>query len=68
VTAQARAHLAEAGVWWAALHRQMMRSLWTSGHRTEGARRLAACVAVDLALALIALFVVGMIVSPVLGI
>ncbi len=68
VTAQARAHLAEAGVWWAALHRQMMRSLWTSGHRLDGARRLAACVAVDLVLALIALFVVGMIVSPVLGI
>jgi hypothetical protein len=68
VTAQARAHLAEAGVWWAALHRQMMRSLWTSGHRGEGARRLAACLAVDLALALVALFVVGMIVSPVLGI
>ncbi len=68
VTVQARAHLAEAGVWWAALHRHMMRSLWTSGHRIEGARRLAACVAVDLALALVALFVVGMIVSPVLGI
>jgi hypothetical protein len=46
----------------------MMRSLWTSGHRGDGARRLAACVAVDLGLALVALFVVGMIVSPVLGI
>ena len=46
----------------------MMRSLWTSGHRSEGARRLAVCVAVDLLLALVALFVVGMIVSPVLGI
>jgi hypothetical protein len=68
VTVQARAHLAEAGVWWAALHRQMMRSLLTAGHRGVGARRLAACVAVDLALALAALFVVGMIVSPVLGI
>ncbi len=68
VSVQARAHLAEAGVWWAALHRQMMRSLWTSGHRSEGARRLAICVGVDLVLALVALFVVGMIVSPVLGI
>jgi hypothetical protein len=68
VTVQARAQLAEAGAWWAGLHRQMMRSLWASGHRTEGARRLALCVAVDLVLALIALFVVGMIVSPVLGI
>jgi hypothetical protein len=68
VSTQARAHLAEASAWWASLHRQMMRSLWTSGHRSEGARRLAACVAVDLVLALIALFVVGMVVSPVLGI
>ena len=68
MSTQARAHLAEAGVWWAALHREMMRSLWTSGHRIEGARRLAVCAAVDLVLALVALFVVGMIVSPVLGI
>ena len=68
VTVQARAYLAQAGAWWAALHRHMLRALWTSGHRGEGARRLAVCVIVDLAVALVGLFVVGMIVSPVLGI
>ena len=68
VGVQTRAYLAQAGAWWAALHRHMLRALWTSGHRVEGVRRLAACVVVDLVLALIGLFVVGMIVSPVLGI
>jgi hypothetical protein len=68
VTAQARAYLSQAGAWWAALHRHMLRALWTSGHRGEGARRLAVCAVVDLAVALVGLFVVGMIVSPVLGI
>ena len=46
----------------------MLRALWTSGHRGEGARRLAVCVVVDLAVAVVGLFIVAMIVSPVLGI
>jgi DNA-binding helix-hairpin-helix protein with protein kinase domain len=68
VRAQARAHVAQAAAWWMALHRHMLRALWTSGHRRDGARHLAVCAVVDFVGALVGLFVVGLIVAPVLGI
>jgi hypothetical protein len=46
----------------------MLSLLWRSGHRRNGVRRLAWCVVVDFATALVGLFVVAMIVAPVLGI
>ena len=49
-------------------HRHTLRALWTAGHRGDGVRQLAVCVLVDLAVAVVGLFVVAMIVSPVLGI
>ncbi len=54
--------------WWVATHREMLSLLWRSGHRRNGVRRLAWCVVVDFATALVGLFVVAMIVAPVLGI
>jgi hypothetical protein len=68
VGAQARAHVAQAAAWWMALHQHMVWALWTSGHRRDGARHLAVCAAVDFVVALVGLFVVGLIVAPVLGI
>jgi DNA-binding helix-hairpin-helix protein with protein kinase domain len=68
VAAQARAHVAQAAVWWMAMHRHMVWGLWTSGHRRDGARHLAVCAAVDFVMALVGLFVVGLIVAPILGI
>jgi hypothetical protein len=46
----------------------MLQALWSAGHRGNAARALAVCVAVDVVVALVGLFVVAMIVSPVLGI
>jgi hypothetical protein len=68
ITAQAGAYLHEAAAWWVAVHRHTLQALWTAGQRGDGLRRLAVCILVDLAVALVGLFVVGMIVSPVLGI
>jgi hypothetical protein len=68
IAAQGWAYLAQAAAWWAAFHRRTARALWTSGRRAEGSRQLALCALLDLAVALVALFVVAMIVSPVLGI
>jgi hypothetical protein len=60
--------VAQAVAWWVALHRATLHALWTSGHRRDGARHLAMCVGLDFVVALVALFVVAMIVAPVLGI
>lgn len=68
ITAQAGAYLHEAAAWWVAVHRHTLQALWAAGQRGDGLRRLAVCILVDLAVALVGLFVVGMIVSPVLGI
>jgi hypothetical protein len=54
--------------WWLATHREMVGLLWRSGHRRNGVRRLAWCALVDLATALVGLFVVAMVAAPVLGI
>jgi hypothetical protein len=63
-----RAYLAQAVAWWLAMHRHTLSALWAAGHRRDGARYLAVCAAVDFVVALVGLFVVAMIVSPVLGI
>jgi hypothetical protein len=68
VSPQVRTYVAQAAVWWVALHRATLRALWTPGHRGEGARHLAVCAGLDFVVALVALFVVAMIVAPVLGI
>jgi hypothetical protein len=58
----------QASSWWAAFHRHTILALWTAGHRGQGLRHLALCVLLDVMVALVGLFVVGMIVSPILGI
>jgi hypothetical protein len=68
VSPPARAYVAQAAAWWVALHRATLHALWTPGHRGEGARHLAVCAGLDFVVALVALFVVAMIVAPVLGI
>jgi hypothetical protein len=67
VSRQAGVYLAQAVAWWLALHRRTGRDLWTSGRRGSGARRVLACVAVDLLVLFIGLFLVAMIVAPILG-
>jgi hypothetical protein len=68
VAAQGWAYVVQAVAWLVAIHRHAAITLWTSGHRADGLRRLALCGAVDLVVAVVGLFVVAMIVSPVLGI
>jgi hypothetical protein len=68
IAAQGWAYLVQAAAWWAAFHRRTARALLTSGRRADGLRHVALCALLDLAVALVALFVVAMIVSPVLGI
>jgi hypothetical protein len=68
VSPQARAYVVQGAGWWIALHRATLHALWTPGHRGEGARHLAVCAGLDFVVALVALFVVAMIVAPVLGI
>ena len=68
ISAQAWAYLMQASSWWAAFHRHTILALWTAGHRGQGLRHLALCVLLDVMVALVGLFVVGMIVSPILGI
>jgi hypothetical protein len=68
VGAQGWAFLVLAVSWWLAFHRQGVLSLWTPGRRADGVRHLALCAAMDIVAALVGLFVVAMIVSPVLGI
>jgi hypothetical protein len=68
VAAEGWAYVVQAVAWWAAIHRHAAVTVWTSGHRADGLRRLALCGVVDLVVAVVGLFVVAMIVSPVLGI
>jgi len=68
VAAEGWAYLVRAAAWWVAFHRQTIAALWRAGHRGDGVRRMAVCILLDLVVALVGLFVVGMIVSPVLGI
>jgi hypothetical protein len=68
VRAQAWAYLVEAFAWLVAFHRRTARALWTPGRRGGGFASLAVCALVDGVVAVIGLFVVAMIVSPVLGI
>jgi hypothetical protein len=68
VTEQIRNGLRVAWRWWLLTHRRMVRSLRTPGRRWQGLRRLVFCAATDFAAACLALFLVAMIVSPILGI
>jgi hypothetical protein len=68
VAAQGWAYAVQAVAWWAAFHRHTARALWAPGHRADGVRHLGLCFVVDLVAAVVGLFVVAMIVSPVLGI
>jgi hypothetical protein len=64
----AMAHFRRGLGWWAALHRQMVRELVAAGNRTDGLRSLAFCAVIDVLFAVVGLFFVAMLVSPVLGI
>jgi hypothetical protein len=64
----AMAHLRRGLAWWAMLHRQTARALIVAGSRVDGARSLLLCAAVDVLFAVVGLFLVAMLVSPVLGI
>jgi hypothetical protein len=52
---------------WAAAHRAAARQVRSAGRRARGARRLAGMVVLDMAAACVGLFVVGMVVSPWIG-
>jgi hypothetical protein len=52
---------------WASAHRLAIGLLCARGRRSHGARRLAGVLVLDLAAACVVLFVVGMIVSPWIG-
>lgn len=54
--------------WWLRAHLDLFRSLTRPGTGRDRVGRLAVCVAADLALAVAALFFVGMAVAPMLGI
>ena len=64
----AMAHLKRGLEWWTALHRQTVRALVGAGNRADGVRSLAFCALIDLLFAVVGLFLVAMLVSPVLGI
>jgi hypothetical protein len=64
----AMAHVRRGLAWWAMLHRQTARALIGGGSRVDGARSLLFCAAVDVLFAVVGLFLVAMLVSPVLGI
>jgi hypothetical protein len=65
---QALAYLAELVRWWLGLHRRTVVNLWSRQGRASGVRGVAVCLAVDAVGALIALFLVAMIVAPILSI
>ena len=52
---------------WAAAHRLALRLVRLPGRRLNGVRRLAGVLVLDVAAACIALFLVGMAVSPWIG-
>lgn len=54
--------------WWLGAHLDLFRSVTRPGKRPDWVARLAVCAAVDLALAVAALFLVAMAAAPVLGI
>lgn len=68
VARQLSEQLVAASRWWLVLHRRMARAIRTRGRRGLGLRRLAFCILLDVAVAAMALFLYGMIVSPFLGI
>jgi hypothetical protein len=68
VTEQIKNGVRVAWRWWLLTHRRTARTLRTPGRRWRGLRRLVFCAATDFAAACLALFLVAMIVSPVLGI
>jgi hypothetical protein len=53
--------------WWLEAHHRAV-SLLMAGQRGEGIQAAAFCALVDLALAVIGLFLVGMIVAPIIGV
>jgi hypothetical protein len=63
----AMAHVRRGLAWWAVLHGQTVRALIGAGSRLDGARSLLLCAAVDVLFAVVGLFLVAMLVSPVLG-
>ncbi len=56
-----------AALWWWLAHRRMVRTLVTRHRQLAGVRRLVFLLLVDFAIACVALFLFGMIVSPFLG-
>jgi hypothetical protein len=52
---------------WAGLHRDALSSALTAGRRARAGRLAVACAAVDLALAIIAGFVLAILIAPMLG-
>ena len=54
-------------VWWWLAHRRMVRTLITRGRHLAGIRRFVFLFLVDFGIGCVALFLVGMIVSPFLG-
>lgn len=68
VSSQLRLGAARAASAWVALHRAMLRALFGRGTRRRGVGRLLGCAAVDFALLVVAAGLVGMLISPWLGI
>jgi hypothetical protein len=54
--------------WWLDVHHRAVSLLLTAGQRGEGVQAAAFCAGVDLVLAVIGLFLVGMIVAPIIGV
>jgi hypothetical protein len=53
---------------WLRLHRAMLGALRTRGRRRAGVARLLGCAGLDVALAVVAVFIVAMLVGPLLNI
>ncbi|MDQ6784008.1 MAG: hypothetical protein M3063_11310 [Actinomycetota bacterium] len=68
VLQQVKKNLRVAWRWWLLTHRRTLWALRSPGRRRRGVRRLVFCAATDFAGGCVALFLVAMIVSPLLGI